>query len=85
MFDLTTYPKKWEIPQLKTIFSTLDTLCQCSIHKILSMHNVTIKHINAQGTTCHKCFQIIIHLLVLSYNLTAFDIFSSLAALSGYL
>ena len=27
MFDLTTYPKKWEIPQLKTVFSTLDTLC----------------------------------------------------------
>ena len=26
MFDLTTYPKKWEIPQLKTVFSTLDTL-----------------------------------------------------------
>ena len=28
MFDLTTYPKKQEIPQLKTVFSTLDTLCQ---------------------------------------------------------
>ena len=27
MFDLTTYPKKQEIPQLKTVFSTLDTLC----------------------------------------------------------
>ena len=26
MFDLTTYVKKWRIRQLKTIFSTLDTL-----------------------------------------------------------
>ena len=28
MFDLTTYVKKWRILQLKTVFSTLDTLCQ---------------------------------------------------------
>ena len=27
MFDLTTYVKKWQIRQLKTVFSTLDTLC----------------------------------------------------------
>ena len=27
MFDLTTYVKKWRIRQLKTVFSTLDTLC----------------------------------------------------------
>ena len=26
MFDLTTYVKKWRIRQLKTVFSTLDTL-----------------------------------------------------------
>ena len=26
MFDLTTYVKKWQIRQLKTVFSTLDTL-----------------------------------------------------------
>ena len=30
MFDLTTYPKKQEIPQLKNVFSTLDTLCDAS-------------------------------------------------------
>ena len=30
MFDLTTYVKKWQIRQLKTVFSTLDTLCQVS-------------------------------------------------------
>ena len=28
MFDLTTYVKKWRIRQLKTVFSTLDTLCR---------------------------------------------------------
>ena len=28
MFDLTTYVKKWRIRQLKTVFSTLDTLCE---------------------------------------------------------
>ena len=27
MFDLTTYVKKWRIRQLKTVFSTIDTLC----------------------------------------------------------
>ena len=27
MFDLTAYVKKWRIRQLKTVFSTLDTLC----------------------------------------------------------
>ena len=26
MFDLTIYVKKWRIRQLKTVFSTLDTL-----------------------------------------------------------
>ena len=30
MFDLTTYVKKWQIRQLKTVFSTLDTLCGVS-------------------------------------------------------
>ena len=30
MFDLTTYVKKWRIRQLKTVFSTLDTLCVCA-------------------------------------------------------
>ena len=30
MFDLTTYVKKWQIRQLKTVFSTLDTLCSDS-------------------------------------------------------
>ena len=34
MFDLTTYVKKWRIRQLKTVFSTLDTLCLPS-HLIL--------------------------------------------------
>ena len=29
MFDLTTYAKKWWIRQLKTVFSTLDTLWEC--------------------------------------------------------
>ena len=28
MFDLTAYVKKWRIRQLKTVFSTLDTLCK---------------------------------------------------------
>ena len=33
MFDLTTYVKKWRIRQLKTVFSTLDTLCgRCHLH-----------------------------------------------------
>ena len=27
MFDLTTYVKEWQIRQLKTVFSTLDTVC----------------------------------------------------------
>ena len=30
MFDLTTYVKKWQIRQLKTVFSTLDTLWRLS-------------------------------------------------------
>ena len=36
MFDLTTYVKKWRIRQLKTVFSTLDTLCRsrpCSLEE----------------------------------------------------
>ena len=34
MFDLTTYPKKQEIPQLKTVFSTLDTLWSVTAAKM---------------------------------------------------
>ena len=43
MFDLTTYPKKWEIPQLKTVFSTLDTLCVATYELILYNTNVESK------------------------------------------
>ena len=32
MFDLTTYVKKWRIRQLKTVFSTLDTLWHVNNH-----------------------------------------------------
>ena len=38
MFDLTTYVKKWRIRQLKTVFSTLDTLCQVG-----DIANVSVK------------------------------------------
>ena len=34
MFDLTAYVKKWRIRQLKTVFSTLDTLCISAIHRL---------------------------------------------------
>ena len=33
MFDLTTYVKKWRIRQLKTVFSTLDTLCYQNVRE----------------------------------------------------
>ena len=36
MFDLTTYVKKWQIRQLKTVFSTLDTLCTLSIGEMFN-------------------------------------------------
>ena len=38
MFDLTTYVKKWRIRQLKTVFSTLDTLCPSALHPYVLVH-----------------------------------------------
>ena len=44
MFDLTTYVKKWRIRQLKTVFSTLDTLwVDCRTYKYISLGLVLIK------------------------------------------
>ena len=47
MFDLTTYPKQQEIPQLKTVFSTLDTLCL----GIKSNANLSVTYDCGQTTT----------------------------------
>ena len=57
MFDLTTYVKKWRIRQLKTVFSTLDTLWHtlptlvysCTL---LHIHVVHTAHLH---TIAHSC------------------------------
>ena len=37
MFDLTTYVKKWRIRQLKTVFSTLDTLWAVNVYFLVAL------------------------------------------------
>ena len=66
MFDLTTYVKKWRIRQLKTVFSTLDTLCAPSTGfatlarstpyaAMLQYHlePVCLPGVGTQGLPCH--------------------------------
>ena len=48
MFDLTTYPKKQEIPQLKTVFSTLDTLCN-PLYNMVKKQNVAQQRLGLQN------------------------------------
>ena len=42
MFDLTTYVKKWRIRQLKTVFSTLDTLCEAAEHYNIEESTISV-------------------------------------------
>ena len=46
MFDLTTYVKKWRIRQLKTVFSTLDTLCPLNTQGLTSLAHSDNSQVN---------------------------------------
>ena len=56
MFDLTTYVKKWRIRQLKTVFSTLDTLWNVvdydKVQPILQILNKKENHVNLVLDRC---------------------------------
>ena len=57
MFDLTTYVKKWRIRQLKTVFSTLDTLWGGEVRRLLAnaILNFHFDYLNPSLTMKFNC------------------------------